>query len=203
MNYLMLNYARSIKLNYNSIYYFFIYSFIGWCIETVYVSISQSRFVFRGFLYGPLCPIYGFGALIILFALEPVKNNVLLFLFSAVFFTSSLEYFTGFILQAAFNSVIWDYSTELLNLQGRISLKFSLIWGLLSLFFVRILHPGILRLLKYIPDGPKEMFSNIILIGFVIDSSLTLFPLLKLDLEIQHVEELLSQIANNISQGKP
>ena len=82
-------------------------------------------------------------------------------------------------------------------------MKFSLIWGLLSLFFVRILHPSILRLLKYIPDGPKEMFSNIILIGFVIDSSLTLFPLLKLDLEIQHVEELLSQIANNISQGKP
>lgn len=197
------NYIKSLRINYNYFFYFFIYSFIGWCIETVYVSIYQGRFVFRGFLFGPLCPVYGFGALIILFVLEPLNGNLLMFFSGAVFLTSALEYLTGYFLKTAFNSVIWDYSTDLLNFQGRISLKCSIIWGFLSLFFIKILHPAINRLIRYIPENHKEMFSNLITLCFAVDIILTFLPYLLPDLEVRQIKELFSLITIKKSQDLP
>lgn len=129
---------------------FFIYSFIGWVWETIYCSIKAGRFVYRGFLTGPYCPIYGFGILGVLYFLEPFKNNlVLLYLFSAVL-VSVLEYVTSYILEKLFHASWWDYKDVPLNLNGRIALPISAFWGIACVLIVRVIHPRIQLLSDYL-----------------------------------------------------
>lgn len=110
--------------------YFFIYAFLGWIAEEIYCVIVTHGFTNRGFLFGPLCPIYGYGALILILLLKDYKSKpVKLFFLSAIIF-SVFEYITDFVLQAFFATRFWDYTGEFLNLNGRITLSFSLLWGI-------------------------------------------------------------------------
>lgn len=110
--------------------YFVIYAFLGWICEEIFCVVSTHEFVKRGFLFGPICPIYGYGAIILLFLLKDYKNKPLkLFFLSAVIF-SVFEYITDFFLQALFSTKWWDYTGQFLNLNGRITLSFSLVWGI-------------------------------------------------------------------------
>lgn len=89
---------------------FFIYSFLGWVCETVYCSVGSRHFVNRGFLNGPLCPVYGFGALIVVFAMQPFSKNIVLTFLAGMILTSALEYITGWLLEMLFHLKLWDYS---------------------------------------------------------------------------------------------
>ena len=110
--------------------YFVIYAFLGWICEEIFCVVSTHEFVKRGFLFGPICPIYGYGAIILLFLLKDYKNKpVKLFFLSAIIF-SVFEYITDFFLQALFSTKWWDYTGQFLNLNGRITLSFSLVWGI-------------------------------------------------------------------------
>lgn len=110
--------------------YFIIYSFLGWVCEEIFCIVSTHEFVKRGFLFGPICPIYGYGAIILIAILKNYKNKpVKLFCLSAVIF-SVFEYITDFFLQALFGAKWWDYTGQFLNLNGRITLSFSLVWGI-------------------------------------------------------------------------
>lgn len=123
------------------ILYFFLFSFIGWLLETAYSYSELGYFVKRGFLYGPICPIYGFGAIILIkFLGKHEKQSLRLFLYSAVTF-SVFEYIVGFCLDALFGAKWWDYSTEILNLNGRISILFSIAWGIIAILFINHLYP--------------------------------------------------------------
>ena len=109
--------------------FFAVYCFIGWAFESVYVSIEHGKWVNRGFLNGPFLPIYGFGAIIMLFSALPVRNSVpLTFLFGMIGATL-LEYVTGYLMEKIFQVKLWDYSYEPLNLNGYICLGCSLMWG--------------------------------------------------------------------------
>jgi len=130
------------------ILYFFIYAFIGWICEEIYCVASTHEFVKRGFLFGPLCPIYGYGALILIFFLKDYKNKpVKLFFLSAVIF-SVFEYITDFFLQALFGLRWWDYTEEFLNINGRITLSFTLVWGFGSLIFIKLVHPLVTKFIR-------------------------------------------------------
>ncbi|MDG3375083.1 hypothetical protein P5D95_26830, partial [Vibrio parahaemolyticus] len=108
---------------------FFIYSFVGWLWETVYCSIKAKHFVYRGFLVGPITPIYGFGILGVLYFIEPFQSNlVLLYVLSTVLVTI-LEYLTSFGLEKLFHATWWDYHDVPLNINGRVALPVSLFWG--------------------------------------------------------------------------
>ena len=120
---------------------FFIYSFLGWVCETVYCSIGGRRFVNRGFLNGPLCPVYGFGALIVVWAMQPFYKSVLLTFVAGVVLTSILEYITGWLLETLFHLKLWDYSERFLNINGRVCLKNSLMFGILAVVTVFYIHP--------------------------------------------------------------
>ncbi len=110
--------------------YFVIYAFLGWVCEEIFCVIYTHEFVKRGFLFGPICPIYGYGALIlILFFKDYKKKPVKLFCLAAVIF-SIFEYITDYFLQALFSTKWWDYTGQFLNLNGRITLSFSLVWGI-------------------------------------------------------------------------
>ncbi len=179
---------------YKLFFYFIIYSFLGWCTEVIYAAFKRGKFVNRGFLNGPFCPVYGFGALILIVVLNPIKNNMpLLFIFS-ILLTSLLEYITGYVLEKAFNTTWWDYSDNKFNIKGRICLSFSIIWGLVSMVVVKMAHPVIEQLvdsinLNYIP----YLYYGFI-IYFFIDFLITLTSLIQLKSIITELNEVSKEI---------
>ena len=126
------------------ILYFLVYSFLGWCLETIYAYMVFGHFVKRGFLYGPICPIYGFGAILLILNLKNIKedNNIAKFLAAMISF-SIFEYLASFILETIFHQRWWDYTGAFLNLQGRICITFSLLWGIIGVLFINYIHPWI------------------------------------------------------------
>ena len=121
--------------------YFFIYSCLGWIIETIYAIILQGHSVKRGFLFAPLCPIYGFGAVILLLVTKKMYGKPFQkFLIATVLFTL-FEYFVSLILEIIFGLRWWDYSNDFLNIQGRVSLMYTIFWGAIGLIMLEKLHP--------------------------------------------------------------
>ena len=121
--------------------YFFIFSFVGWLLETIYSYFVLGYFANRGFLFGPLCPIYGFGGLILIIFLEDLKKHPIQLFFVAIIVFSIFEYIIGYGLDALYNLWLWDYRNELLNINGRICLFYSIAWGVVALVFNYILFP--------------------------------------------------------------
>ena len=109
--------------------YFIMYAFLGWIMETGYAFYVHGYFVKRGFLFGPICPIYGFGAVILYCFFSKYKNNNIKLFFLSAIICSFFEYIAGFALEALFCERWWDYTGEFLNLNGRISIFYSFVWG--------------------------------------------------------------------------
>ena len=123
--------------------YFVVYSFLGWCMETVLCSVVEHRLVSRGFLYGPICPIYGVGVLMMICWFQPFMGNPVLFYLVAMVCMSAWEYFVGWLLEATTHIKYWDYSWSRFNLKGRICLPVCLAWGLLSYLVLYFIHPRV------------------------------------------------------------
>jgi len=131
--------------------YFFLYSFLGWLMETCYCSIREKRLVPRGFLYGPICPIYGIGVLLMILFFTPLKANIFLFYITAVVVMTSWEYFVGWFLETTTHVKYWDYSDSRFNIKGRVCLWVALTWGALSYIMIFWVHPPIEALYERIP----------------------------------------------------
>lgn len=130
---------------------FLIYSFIGWACESTYCSIFERKFVNRGFLTGPLCPVYGFGALAVIGLLMPLRDHILLLFLAGTVITMVIEYITAFLLEKLFHMKWWDYSRYRFNLHGRVCLLNSLEFGILSVIAVKLLHPVLESFVDYLP----------------------------------------------------
>lgn len=144
--------------------YFFVYSFLGWLIEIIYAIFVHGHFVKRGFLFGPLCPIYGFGAVILIMATKKLyKKPFLKFLIATVAFTL-FEYIVSFLLEMLFGLRWWDYSNDFLNIQGRVSLPYSIFWGVIGLILLEKLHPYIQEKIQKITKGNTNNIQTIICI---------------------------------------
>lgn len=142
--------------------YFFIYSFLGWLIETIYALFVHGYFVKRGFLFEPICPIYGFGAVLLLIATKKLyKKPFLKFLIAAIAFTL-FEYIVSFLLEMLFGLRWWDYSNDFLNIQGRVSLLYSIFWGVIGLILLEKLHPYIQNKIQKITKGSTTHILSIV-----------------------------------------
>lgn len=185
------------------ILYFFVYGCIGWICETIYCSIWERKFVNRGFLYGPICPVYGVGALFIIFLLRDVSNNIfLLFLLGAIV-TSIVEYVTGFLLEALFNAKWWDYSNRKFNINGRVCLFNSILFGIMSVILLKIVHPYIKRIVIEVPNNLLYILVTMIIIIFLVDLVLTVLNVFKLNGKLQKLIEVKSELeAINIKPKK-
>ena len=156
------------------ILYFFLFAFIGWLMETLYAICTLGHFVKRGFLYGPICPIYGYGALMLILFLGKYRNKDLkLFIYAAVVF-SVFEYLVSYCLDALFSMHWWDYTNEFFNLNGRITLSFSVAWGIIAILFINHIYPFLKRkinlLLSKIPYKVQVAILRIFIIIFVVDT---------------------------------
>lgn len=154
---------------YNLIFYFTVYSFIGWGFETIYMSVQAGHFINRGFLFGPFCVIYGFGALILIVLLTPKCRNSFQFLFGSMLLTSTLEYLTGYTLEKIYNRRWWDYSGLFLNINGYIAFKSTVFWGILSIFLIYLPKPYIDKLINMIPLKIGNVLFYVIFVFFLIN----------------------------------
>lgn len=134
------------------IYLFLFYSFVGWLWETIYCSILDKRFTYRGFLVGPYCPVYGFAVTTVLLCTTPFQKSWLMLFLSGMLIATAFEYLAGWFLETFFHMKLWDYSHEFGNIKGRIAPKISLFWGFGILILVNFIHPHVMDLLLRIDE---------------------------------------------------
>ena len=174
--------------------FFFIYSFIGWVWECCFVSVRKRRWVNRGFMYGPMLPIYGFGALAVLISTIRVRDSIpLIFLFGMVGATL-LEYVTGAVMERLFNVKYWDYSNQKFNLNGYICLTSSLGWGLFSVLLVKFVHVPIEGAVLKIPTISAEGIAFVLTVAAAVDVTQSFNDAMDLKRILAQLEESKKQI---------
>ena len=186
---------------YYSILYFFVYGFLGWCTEVIFAAFKQHRFVNRGFLNGPICPIYGVGVTLVIACLEAFQSNLLLLYISSVILVTLLEGVTGWAMDKLFHNKWWDYSKLPFNIGGYVCLLFSLIWGVACIFIVYFVHPLIHQVLSLIPHTAGIALIAILGIALLSDIIVTTSAIVKFNqyLErLKHITDELHAISNQI-----
>ena len=179
---------------YRFLWIFFIYAFLGWCTEVSYAALVTGKFVNRGFLNGPVCPIYGFGVVIVLGCLTPLADRLPLLFLGSVALTSALEWFTGFVLEKLFHQRWWDYSDEPFNLSGYVCLRFSIAWGLACMFVVKLLHPTVLLFIRLIPQTLGMVLLAAAGTVMAVDLTATVSTIVKLNRRLAQIDELAAKI---------
>lgn len=154
---------------FKAFYIFIIYSILGWFMEVIIVSTKKRKLTNRGFLIGPWCPIYGFGALFITVLLKKYYEDPLVLFIMSFLLGSILEYVTSYIMEKIFHARWWDYSDHKFNVNGRISLITSLGFGFLGLILVYVFNPFFLKIVMNIPSIVFNIIMIIIGLIFITD----------------------------------
>ena len=184
--------------------YFFVYGFLGWCTEVAFAAWKEHRFVNRGFLNGPICPVYGIGVTLVVHFLSPYRSNLIILYITSTILVTALEWLTGFILERVFHNKWWDYSNMPLNLNGYVCLLFSLIWGVACVLIVDFIHPVIHKLLLYIPVIVGVIILIILEIGMFADLYVTASGILKMNKRLAAMQEIadeLHEISDKIGEN--
>lgn len=179
---------------YRFLWIFFIYAFLGWCTEVSYAALVTGSFVNRGFLNGPVCPIYGFGVVIVLTCLTPLAGSLPLLFLGSVVLTSALEWLTGFALEKLFHQRWWDYSDEPFNLSGYICLRFAIAWGFACMFVVKLLHPTVLLFIRIVPQVLGVVLLALMGAVMAVDLAATVSTIIKLNRRLAQIDELAAKI---------
>lgn len=159
---------------------FLIYSFLGWVCETVFCSLAAKKFINRGFLSGPFCPIYGFGATFVLLLFSNLRGNLLVLFVASIIGTSALEYITSLILEKVFHLSLWDYSHRRWNLHGRICLRNSLLFGVMSVLMIEVIHPYVEKFLAALPEKLLLLCLLLLAVEFIGDTVMTIRALVEI-----------------------
>lgn len=176
--------------------YFFIYGFLGWCTEVAYAAVREGKFVNRGFLNGPICPIYGIGVSTVIHFLQPVADQwILLYILSTILVTV-LEGITGFLLEKLFHHRWWDYSGRPLNIGGYVCLLFSLLWGVACVVIVKLIHPVIHGIIRLLPPLIGIILMVICSIVMFADLAVTINRILRLNRQLDAMEKISAQLCN-------
>lgn len=169
------------------------YSFIGWVYESIVCSIEEKRLINRGFLNGPICPVYGFGGLLVITLLYNRIDNVLLLFLGCMLLTTTLEYITAIILEKMFDARWWDYSSYPLNFQGRICLLGAVVFGVLATLTLRYLHPFTLQILESMQEWIVLSVAGVLVLLVSIDIFVTVRHLLRLNGRLQTIQQQVNQ----------
>ena len=165
--------------------YFIIYSFLGWLIEVGCKSIQYKRFVNRGFLLGPICPIYGYGVLFIVLLIGDDTSDILSVFLKSILICSVLEYFTSYFMEKLFKVRWWDYSNNKFNINGRICLETMIPFGLLGTLVVYVIHPLIVRFVNLFSSNMIITIAIVLFIIYILDNILSFNVMNKIKKEIK------------------
>jgi len=158
---------------YNYILLFLFYAVIGWCMEVVVSLVQRHKFINRGFMIGPYCPIYGTGTLFITLFLSKYKSDLVVFLIMTMFSCTLLEYGTGYIMEKVFHARWWDYSDKKFNLNGRVCLDTMIPFGILGIAVVYIFNPFIMKYMLLIPFIIRKILAIMLAIVFLVDLAIS------------------------------
>ncbi len=181
--------------------FFFIYCFLGWIWECSYVSIRTKKLTNRGFMRGPVLPIYGFGAVLMVFVGMPLINYPVAMFFAGLICASTMEYFTGDIMQRLFKVRYWDYTGCLLNIRGHVCLKASLAWGTFTLLMNYFAHRPIERVVLGFTEPVLHVMALLFTALFVADYSLsfkTAMDLREVIINMERFKEELERMEKRI-----
>ena len=177
--------------------YFIIYSFLGWVVEVLHAYKKRGEWVNRGFIKAPFCPIYGFGAILLLVVLSPIRENWISLFFGTVLLITLLEFITGLILETLFGAKWWDYHEEKCHIQGYVCPKYSLLFGVLALGTIKIIHPVVETAIEGVSPIYLETAGLIFLTYLAVDFIQTVLEIIGLNRllqELQHKMEELKQL---------
>lgn len=158
---------------YQWLFFFYLYCMMGWVIECIYVSVRTRKLTNRGFMMGPWLPIYGSGAIVMLFCANPFSNSIILTFFAGMIGASLLEFITGILMEALFKVRYWDYSNYKFNIMGHICLLNSLEWGLLTVILTKVVHAPLSRLVMSIPGPIIKVLTGILTVVISMDFALS------------------------------
>lgn len=179
---------------YEVVMWFLTYSMMGWLVESIYMSFCNHKITNRGFAKGPFCPIYGFGALTVFFVLRPYSDNSILLFFLGSFLATTLEFLTALVMKHIFGEIWWDYHEKPFNYRGIICLESSIAWGFYTLFLFMFLQNIVAAFVAMIPVRAGRVIGNLILIGYIMDFSATIYCQKKENLQESMDEEQIQQI---------
>lgn len=178
--------------------WFFLYSFAGWLYEVIYSFVRHHRFVNRGFFFGPLCPIYGVGALMAILLIGPIPNLVVAFLAGAVG-AGVVEFVTSWVLERVFHARWWDYTGWVLNIQGRVCLASVVTFGVMMLLVSRVIHPYVARFGEAMPPLAAETLAAVLVIVFVTDLVLSVLNIRGIMRRVTLLQEHMTALAASAS----
>ena len=180
--------------------YFVIYSFLGWVLESIVRTICERKLINTGFLIGSFCPIYGFGAMIMILLLYRFKDNIFLLFCMSVIILSLWEYIVGVFLEKLFKTKYWDYLDDKFNYKGRICLTNSIAWGILGVLFIEYIHPFITHIISYINFTYMAIVSSIIVLILLIDAIISIIKVKNIKTTLQKIEDINEQIKEKLAE---
>ncbi len=182
--------------------FFFIYSFLGWILESITKTIAQKKFVNSGFLFGPFCPIYGVGALIMIIMLNSYKGHYIATFFISFIIFTLWEYFAGWLLEKIFHTKYWDYSYYKFHIKGRICLVNSLTWGFLGVAFIELIYPITCFFISKISVETINWVTLIIGIYMIMDFCLTSIRIKNINIKLTKLSEITANIKEKLEELK-
>lgn len=179
---------------------FFIYSFLGWLMESVKLSIPNKKFINRGFLIGPYCPIYGAGVLLITILLAKYNDDIWITFFMSLLICGTLEYITSYIMEKLFNARWWDYSQRRFNINGRICLETLIPFGIAGVFIIYIGNPFLLKYIEMIPNLAMHIFAGVFLAIFITDMIVSLRIIINLKEMTREFKDSTVEISEKVKK---
>ena len=182
--------------------WFFIYSFLGWLWESSYVSVKEKRLVNRGFVTGPVCTIYGFGAVIVYLILKPVSGNIVFLYLGGMVVPTILEYFTAVLMETIFHTSWWDYSNNRFNFQGRICLGASLGWGAFSVILFYVLHPFVEKIVALYSVAVGKALVSAAAFVYAVDFGMSFMSAMQIREKLENMDQVMDELYEYIQSTK-
>lgn len=176
---------------------FAVYAVLGWVTEVVFFALKTGEFVNRGFLNGPVCPLYGFGVVGVVILMSPVQDNTVLLFLGSMVFCTLIEFITGLVLKYLFHDTWWDYSEEPFNIGGYVCLRFSIMWGLACVGVIRLLHPAVSDVIAVTPRWLQIVFICIFYVYAAADLTVTVRGINKVNRALREIAESARNISDS------
>ena len=186
----------------NYVLMFFLFSMAGWAGETTYRSLGERKIINTGFLFGPMCPIYGTGALVFEVFLTPLKDHWLAVILLGMLLADGVEYFTSYIMEKLFNARWWDYTDEFMNLNGRICLKHTSYWAIASFVYVYFISPLYAYFISFVSQNARYVLLCVIAAIFLVDLFFTVRAALGIQKILRSIDTLKARISFAVDSVK-
>lgn len=183
---------------YHVVHWLLIYSILGWVVESIYMSFCNRKLTNRGFIHGPMCPIYGVGALSVYFILRPLEGNLVALYFCGSFLATLLEYVTAVVMQRIFGCIWWDYNDKPFNYKGILCLESTIAWGFYTLFLFLFLHKWVNSFMTLYSRTVGIYINIALIVYYAIDFTISLIGAIDLNVKLKRLSCIIDEMQEKL-----